>query len=89
MDITTKLGQAIKEMEDLKKALTDTDQNLNKLSQQKNRILENGLIVQGRIQALQELNAEQTEKPADVAPAADVPKALKAPKKAATPLEVK
>lgn len=59
MDIASKLGQAIKELEDLKKALIETDQKLNSFSQQKQRILDTGLIVQGRIQALQELLADQ------------------------------
>lgn len=89
MDITTKLGKAIQELEDLKKALAETDQKLNAFSQQKQRILDTGLTIQGRIQTLQELLADQEaekkqdEKPAEAAPVA------KASKKATTPLEVK
>lgn len=67
-------------MEDLKKALAETDQNLNRYTQQKQRILDTGLIVQGRIQALQEITADQDQAKKEAEAPAETP---------AIPLEVK
>jgi len=74
MDIKAKLNDAIKEMEDLKKVLTQTEETLRRFKQQKQNILDTGLIVQGRIQTLQEIIADEEK--------------AEAPKEA-TPLEVK
>lgn len=75
MDIQTKLNTAIKEIEDLKKALTETDQNLNRLTQQKQRILDAGLTIQGRIQALQEIVADQEQEKKNAETPAETPAA--------------